>query len=147
MSQRGSNGMMAHVGKPGNLTDALDRVMLQTDPASPIPETPSELQDPITETTVERSPEPTAKPIARRTKAEKSNTGGGILGELTAHQKRPRVKVTLNTRIDDWVDAAINRTLRRLEEEGFTNVTKEAIVTQSLIRGLNLTPPEGWELL
>jgi hypothetical protein len=86
------------------------------------------------------------KPVVRRTKVEKG-TDGGILGELTALQKRARVKVTLNTRIDDWIDQAINKALRDLEEAGVTNVTKEAIVNQSLVRGLRLTPPEGWEPL
>jgi hypothetical protein len=64
-------------------------------------------------------------------------TDCGILGELTALQKRARVKVTLNTRIDDWIDQAINKALRDLEESGVTNVTKEAIVIQSLIRASN----------
>jgi len=46
MSSR-SNGMIAHVAKPGNLDDALDKVMLKEDHASPIPEPPAvEAQDP-----------------------------------------------------------------------------------------------------
>jgi len=142
-----SNGMMAYA-KPGNLNDALDRVMLHNDPASPIPEpvveAPPEQTAAEPEPFVESTPKPT--PI-RRAKNEKPNVSGGILGELTARQRRPRTKVTLNTRIDDWIDDAINRTLRELEEQGYTTVTKEAIVVQSLIRGLNLTPPEGWEPL
>jgi hypothetical protein len=135
MSQRG-NGMIAHVAKPGNLDDALDKVMLREDPASPVLEMPAPVEDPATE----------AKPVVRRSKPEKG-TDSGILGELTALQKRARIKVTLNTRIDDWIDQAINKALRDLEEAGVTNVTKEAIVIQSLIRGLKLTPPEGWEPL
>jgi hypothetical protein len=131
--------MIAHVARPGNLDDALDRVMLKDDPASPIPEPLVAPQDP---------PEAIheVKSSVRRSKPEKG-TDGGVLGELSALQKRPRIKVTLNTRIDDWIDGAINKALRDLEEAGVTNVTKEAIVIQSLIRGLKLTPPEGWEPL
>ena len=139
MSSR-KNGMIAHVAKPGNLDDALDKVMLKEDHASPIPETAAEPQDPPTEAPAE------VKPVVRRTKVEKG-TDGGILGELTALQKKARVKVTLNTRIDDWIDNAINKELRDLEESGVKGVTKEAIVNLSLVRGLKLTPPEGWEPL
>ena len=139
MSSR-SNGMIAHVAKPGNLDDALDRVMLKDDPASPILETPVVPQDPLAEAIHE------VKPIVRRSKSEKG-TDNSVLGELAAMQKRPRTKVTLNTRIDDWIEAAINKELRDLQESGVTNVTKEAIVNLSLIRGLKLTPPEGWQPL
>lgn len=138
MSTR-STGMIAHLAKPGKLDDALDKVMLQSDPASPIPETPA----------VEAYSQPgpvEVKPIIRRGKSEKG-TEGGILGELTALQKKARNKVTLNTRIDDWIDSAINKELRDLEEGGVKGVTKEAIVNLSLVRGLKLTPPEGWEPL
>jgi hypothetical protein len=139
-----SSGMIAHVGKPGTLDDALNRIMVNDDPASPIPEEPVSATDPNVETTVETS---NVRPITRRSRGEKAAAGVSILGELTALQKMRRNKVTLNTRIDDWIDDAINKTLRDLEANGYTNVTKEAIVIQSLIRGLNLTPPEGWEAL
>jgi hypothetical protein len=134
--------MIAHVAKPGNLNDALEKVMLTEDHASPIPEPP-----PLVEAQV--SPIETnadVKPVVRRSKSEKG-TDGGILGELTALQRRARNKVTLNTRIDDWIARAIEKALRDLEEAGVTNVTKEAIVCQSLVRGLKLTPPEGWDPL
>lgn len=141
MSTRG-NGMIAHVAKPGNLNDALEKVMLTEDHASPIPEPPPtvEAQVPPIETNAD------VKPVLRRSKSEKG-TDGGILGELTALQRRARNKVTLNTRIDDWIARAIEKALRDLEEAGVTNVTKEAIVCQSLVRGLKLTPPEGWDPL
>ena len=140
MSTRG-NGMIAHVAKPGNLNDALEKVMLTEDHASPIPEPPVvEAQDPPIEASAD------VKPVVRRSKTEKG-TDGGILGELTALQRRARNKVTLNTRIDDWIARAIEKALRDLEEAGVTNVTKEAIVCQSLVRGLKLTPPEGWDPL
>ncbi|WP_157467580.1 hypothetical protein [Edaphobacter aggregans] len=145
MSARG-NGMMAVIGKPGpgNLNDALDKIMLSSDPASPVPERPAEVEAaaPIPEAPIEKPA------VAPRVKAGKGSAlSGGILGELTAQQKRPRVKVTLNTRIDDFIDEAINKTLRDLAERGYSDITKESIVNLSLVRGLNLTPPEGWELL
>src|ERR1700693_6157691 len=141
MSTRG-NGMIAHVAKPGNLNDALEKVMLTEDHASPIPEPPPtvETQAPPIEANTD------AKTVVRRNKTEKG-TDGGILGELTALQRRARNKVTLNTRIDDWIARGIEKALRDLEEAGVTNVTKEAIVCQSLVRGLKLTPPEGWDPL
>jgi hypothetical protein len=134
--------MIAHVAKPGNLNDALEKVMLTEDHASPITEPPPtvEAQVPPIETNAD------VKPVLRRSKSEKG-TDGGILGELTALQRRARNKVTLNTRIDDWIARAIEKALRDLEEAGVTNVTKEAIVCQSLVRGLKLTPPEGWDPL
>jgi hypothetical protein len=133
--------MIAHVAKPGNLNDALEKVMLTEDHASPIPEPPTvEAQDPPIEAGAD------VKPVVRRSKTEKG-TDGGILGELTALQRRARNKVTLNTRIDDWIARAIEKALRDLEEAGVTNVTKEAIVCQSLVRGLKLSPPEGWDPL
>jgi hypothetical protein len=133
--------MIAHVAKPGNLNDALEKVMLTEDHASPIPEPSTvEAQDPPIEASAD------VKPVVRRNKTEKG-TDGGILGELTALQRRARNKVTLNTRIDDWIARAIEKALRDLEEAGVTNVTKEAIVCQSLVRGLKLTPPEGWDPL
>ena len=80
MSTRG-NGMIAHVAKPGNLNDALEKVMLTEDHASPIPEPPPtvEPQSPPIESNTD------AKTVARRNKTEKG-TDGGILGELTALQ-------------------------------------------------------------
>jgi hypothetical protein len=140
MSAR-STGMIAHLVKPGNLDDALDKVMLQDDAASPIPENPL---TPTAEAPAQPGPVE-VKPITRRSKASEKGTDGGILGELTALQKKARVKVTLNTRIDDWIDSAINKELRDLEESGVKGVTKEAIVNLSLVRGLKLSPPEGWE--
>lgn len=129
-SQR-SSGMIAHVAKPGTLDDALDRVMLKDDPASPVP------------MPTEAAPEPANVRSIRRPRP----TATSVVGELTAHQKHVRVKKTLNTRIDDWVEAGIKRVLRELEEQGIEGITKEAIVNQSIIRGLGLTPPEGWEPL
>jgi hypothetical protein len=128
---------MISLAKPKTINDALDTIMLGTDPASPIPETDT----PVPVEQVE-------KPVSRKAKTEKDSTlNGGILGELTSQIKQPRVKVTLNTRIDDFIDKAINKALRDLEEKGFTGITKESIVNLSLVRGLNLTPPDNWELL
>jgi hypothetical protein len=111
------------------------------DHASPIPERPTvEPQAPPIEANAD------AKTAVRRNKTEKG-TDGSVLGELTALQRRARNKVTLNTRIDDWIARAIEKALRDLEEAGVTNVTKEAIVCQSLVRGLKLTPPDGWDPL
>jgi hypothetical protein len=134
--------MIAHVAKPGNLNDALEKVMLTEDHASPIPEPSAavEAHDPPSEASAD------VKAVVRRSKTEKG-TDGGILSELTALQRRARNKVTLNTRIDDWIARAIEKALRDLEEAGVTNVTKEAIVCQSLVRGLKLSPPEGWDPL
>lgn len=119
--------------------------MLTSDPTSPIPE-PSvavEVEPPaVTEDPADKPP------VAPRLKAGKGSVlSGGILGELTAQKRRVRNKVTLNTRIDDFIDEAINKTLRDLEERGYSDITKESIVNLSLVRGLNITPPDGWELL
>src|SRR5260370_36797195 len=93
MSTRG-NGMIAHVAKPGNLNDALEKVMLTEDHASPIPEPPAvEAQDPPIEAGAD------VKPVVRRSKTEKG-TDGGILGELTALQRRARENGTPNTLSD-----------------------------------------------
>src|SRR5260370_35487269 len=95
MSTRG-NGMIAHVAKPGNLNDALEKVMLTEDHASPIPEPSAavEAHDPPSEASAD------VKAVVRRSKTEKG-TDGGILSELTALQRRARRKGPPQTRTDD----------------------------------------------
>jgi hypothetical protein len=150
MSQRG-NGMMAHMDKPGKLTDALDHIMLGKDPASPIPEAEAvpEVVEISPESPVEQVPAP--KPI-RRTKTEQGKAADGVFGELTSRERYQRKVVTLNTRIDDWVAEAVEATRRQIEDhlkkkDPNIKVGKQDVVNQALIRGLNLTPPEGWEPL
>lgn len=129
MSQRG-NGLMAHVGKPGNIDDAIDalgKVMLKEDPASPI-----------------ATPVPARETPASPQVVVQNTPLAGVLGE-TARKKRKRVLVTLNSRVDDWVHDALEKVIEQLNTQGYT-VTKQDIVVQSIIRGLNLTPPEGWSL-
>src|SRR5260370_26514878 len=104
MSTRG-NGMIAHVAKPGNLNDALEKVMLTEDHASPIPEPPAvEAQDPPIESSAD------VKPVVRRSKTEKG-TDGGILGELTALQRRGRNKGTPHNLIDDLLAPRIAKAI------------------------------------
>ena len=154
MSQRG-NGMMAHMDRPGKLTDALDHIMLGKDPASPIPEAEAvrEVVEVSPEPPVEQAEltPPAAKPI-RRTKTEQGKAADGVFGELTSRERYQRKVVTLNTRIDDWVAEAVEATRRQIEdqlkEEGSEYKSwKAGRGEQALIHGLNLTPPEGWEPL
>jgi len=135
-----SNGMIAKM-RP-TLDDALSEVMLKNDPASPIPDEEGKESEPV----AVPDPAPVNK-IATRPAAKPGKVipFEGILGELTAQPVLRRVKVALNSRVDDWIDSSIDDVLRRLQAQGHT-VTKEDIVVQSLIRGLNLTPPEGWAL-
>jgi hypothetical protein len=154
MSQRG-NGMMAHMDRPGKLTDALDHIMLGKDPASPIPEAE------VVAEVVEVSPEPPVeqaeltppapKPI-RRTKTEQGKAADGVFGELTSRKRYKWKVVTLNTRIDDRVVEAVEATRRQIEDhlkKKGPNIKagKQDVVNQALFVGLNLTPPEGWEPL
>src|SRR5260370_33699557 len=96
MSTRG-NGMIAHVAKPGNLNDALEKIMLTEDHASPIPEPAAavEAHDPPSEASAD------VKAVVRRSKTEKG-TDGGILSELTALQRRAPDKVTLHSPYPHW---------------------------------------------
>ena len=154
MSQRG-NGMMAHMDRPGKLTDALDHIMLGKDPASPIPE--AEAVPEVVEVSPGPSVEqaeltpPAPKPI-RRTKTEQGKAADGVFGELTSRERYQRKVVTLNTRIDDWVAEAVEATRRQIEDhlkKKGPNIKagKQDVVNQALFVGLNLTPPEGWEPL
>jgi hypothetical protein len=131
--------MMAHT-KPPSLDAALDSLMLQNDPANPVVE--------VHEVAMTSTPEPkeaAAPPPVRRPKVERVATYEGILEELTAEPVYKRRKVALNSRVDDWIDAGIDKIIRDLAAKGVT-VSKEDLVVKSLIRGLNLTPPEGWSL-
>ena len=154
MSQRG-NGMMAHMDRPGKLTDALDHIMLGKDPASPIPEAEAvpEFVEVSPEPPVEQAEltPPAPKPV-RRTETEQGKAADGVFGELTSRERYQRKVVTLNTRIDDWVAEAVEATRRQIEDhlkkkDPNIKVGKQDVVNQALIRGLNLTPPEGWEPL
>jgi len=119
MSQRG-NGMMAHMDRPGKLTDALNHIMLGKDPASPVPEAEAvpEVVEVSPEPPVEQAeltPPPAPKPI-RRTKTEQGKAADGVFGELTSRERYQRKVVTLNTRIDDRVVEAVEATGRQIED-------------------------------
>jgi len=146
MAQQRSSGMMAHLpNRPPNL-DELEHIMLPpgTDPASPIAEAAAPEAIEVSEVPMQTAATEAPKAAVPRSKG-KSPAFQGVLGELTATPVFRRNKVALNSRVDDWIDTAIDGMIRRVEEAGF-QVTKEDIVVTSLIRGLNLTPPAGWTL-
>lgn len=134
-----NSGMMAHVSaRPGTLNQALDNLMLKADPASPIAE--QSTAPPVTPPVPPPAP---TRVLPPRRRTEQGSVG--VVAELTALTKRERVKKPLNVRIDHWVDEAIRDVMRNLDAAGHRDITKERLVTVSIIRGLNLTPPEGWE--
>ena len=150
MSQRG-NGMMAHMDRPGKLTDALDHIMLGKDPASLFQR--PRLYPKLWEF---RQKHLLSRPIRRlqlrslsgRTKTEQGKAADGVFGELTSHERYQRKVVTLNTRIDDWVAEAVEATRRQIEDhlkkkDPNMKVGKQDVVNQALIRGAESDASRG----
>lgn len=160
MSQQSRSGMMS-VTRPRSMEELENELLLSNDPASPnvaaispapvaAPISPSPSLTPISPAPVapSASPSPITVPIsaeATKTRVAKTVTGSpSVSAVMQSEQQRLRVKVTVNTRVDDFIVEAIDNLLKTMNGPGKRKITKEMLIVQCLIQGLALTPPEGW---
>lgn len=137
MSQRNNSLINAlGQGRPSrNLAELEQQIMIQSDPAAPHAGG-AELR----------------RVTADSSQIEESEgfSGGGegksAIEKLASQFRTVGQKHVLHTRIPDWLDEALNRKLLELKSSGFTKMSKEAIITDALIRYLEVEPPAGWRL-
>jgi hypothetical protein len=72
--------------------------------------------------------------------------GNSAIEKLASQFRTVGQKHVLHTRIPDWLDDALNRKILELKSNGFTRMSKEAIITDAIVRYLGVEPPAGWRL-
>lgn len=143
MAQSARGGMMETATTHRSLKDLEHSLMLTGDPAAPNAES------------VSPPPEENGADSARSVPAvtrRKTRDPGSVIEATTidaffdaAAPARTRLEV-LHTRIPDWLNEALERRVKSLEEQNSV-ITKQAIVTFALIKALGVTPPEGFRLV
>lgn len=125
MSQRPNSSLIDAVGHraPRNLADLEQQIMIQANDAAP------NAAAHVAE----------AQPVS-------DGAGNSAIEKLASQFRTVGQKHVLHTRIPDWLDDALNRKILELKSNGFTRMSKEAIITDAIVRYLGVEPPAGWRL-
>lgn len=141
MSQRPNNSLISALGQgrtPRNLADLEQQIMIQSDPAA-LNAAGGELP----RVTANHSQAEEYKEVSERADG---GAGKSAIEKLASQFRTAGQKHVLHTRIPDWLDEALNRKILELKSNGFTRMSKEAIITDAIIRYLEVEPPAGWRL-
>lgn len=134
MSQRPDNSLVSAVGHartPRSLADLEQQIMIPTEVAA---QTAAKVEPARSKIAIQAQP------------PEHRGAGKSAIEELASQFRTVGQKHVLHTRIPDWLDEALNRKILELKTNGFTRMSKEAIITDAILRYLEVEPPAGWRL-